>query len=488
MKWFFLVVYILMIAVVSVISSRKSQSLEQFHLGGRNIGPWLSAFAYGTTYFSSVIFVGYAGKLGWGFGTAAAWIGIANALIGSALTWTVLGNKTREMTRDLGVSTMPEFLEKRFDSKGLKIASALVIFVFLTPYSASVYQGLGYLFESAFHIPFEVCMVAMAAITLIYLLVGGYMATVLTDLIQGFFMIAGVIAMMFFLMKDMGGLTNALASLQAIEPANTTLFGPDPLNLLWLVLLTSFGAWGLPQMVHKFYAIKDKAAVKSGAVISTVFSLVIGFCAYFAGAFGRVMLNNQVPLDPATGVASYDMVMPTMLLNSMPELVLGLIVVLILSASMSTLASLVMVSSSSISIDLIKGVLFPKMEAKRVKMWMRILCAVFIAVSLAIALGKNNSIVNLMSFSWGTVAGCLLGPYVFGVLFKRTNKIGAIAGFSAGLAVSLILAVCLGAANAPFTGVMAMLSSAVVTPVASLIAEKCKRTAGTLVPSPKPGD
>ena len=475
MKWVFLVVYIATIAVVSVISSRKVKNLDDFHLGGRSIGPWLSAFAYGTTYFSSVIFVGYAGKLGWNFGTAAVWIGIGNALLGSALAWQLLGNKTRKLTRELKVSTMPEFFEKRYDSKTLKIMAALVIFVFLTPYSASVYQGLGYLFESAFGIPFEVCMLVMAGVTLCYLLLGGYMATVLTDFVQGLFMIVGVCAMIFFLFKNMGGLGSAMEQLEAYAPANVTLFGGAPLDLLWLVLLTSFGVWGLPQMVHKFYAIKDEKSVKAGTVISTLFALVIGFCAYFAGAFGRVMLSNQVPVDAATGLANYDMIIPQMLLASTPELVLGLIVVLILSASMSTLASLVMVSSSAIAIDLFKGVLFKNMKENRVKLWMKLLCAAFVVISLVIAFQKDTPIVSLMSFSWGTVAGCILGPYVMGVLWKGTNRAGAIAGFVAGLVVSLALPFLLATPEAPFTahtsfaGVMAMVASAVVTPVVSLL-------------------
>lgn len=469
MKWIFLVVYIALIAVVSVFASKKCKNLEDFHLGGRNIGPWLSAFAYGTTYFSAVIFVGYAGKLGWGFGTAAVWIGIGNAFIGALIAWQMLGNRTRKVTKELGVSTMPEFFEKRYNCKWLKIATAVVIFIFLTPYSASVYQGLGYLFEKTFGIQYEVCMIVMAAVTLLYLILGGYMATVLTDFVQGLFMLVGVCAMMFFLFKNMGGVQSAFAQLEAIEPANVTLLGGDPLNLLWLVLLTSFGAWGLPQMVHKFYAIKDEKSVKSGAVISTAFSLIIGVCAYLAGAFGRVMLSNQIPVDAATGAANFDMIIPEMLFSSMPEVVLGLIVVLILSASMSTLASLVLVSSSSISIDLLKGTFFPKMKDKTTKNVMCLMCGVFVIASLLIALSKNSSIVELMSFSWGTVAGCILGPYVYGVCWKGVTKQGAIAGFCSGLAVSLILALALGSSRAPFTGVMAMAASAVVTPVVSLL-------------------
>ena len=468
MKWVFLSLYLAAIVVIAVISSRKIKSLDDYHLGGRRMGPWLSAFAYGTTYFSAVIFVGYAGKLGWSFGTASTWIGIGNALIGSALAWMVLGNRTRVMTQRLNATTMPEFFEKRFESRPLKIAVALVIFVFLVPYSASVYQGLGYLFEATFGLPFELCMVILAAFTLIAVFLGGYLGSALTDVVQGVIMIVGIILMMFFLFGKMGGVGAALDQLASIDESLVSPLGADPKNLLWMVCLTSFGVWGLPQMVHKFYAIKDARSVRIGAVVSTAFALLIGGCAYFSGAFSRVVLGIS---DPAQ-VGGVDMLVPEMLFASMPDWMLGLILVLVLSASMSTLQSLVMVSSSAISIDLVKGVFRPEMSDRAVKNLMRGLCAAFVVLSLVVALSQVAEIVTLMSMSWGTVAGCILGPYLFGVLTKRTNKIGAACGFGAGLLRAISESAALGTAQSPFIGCMAMLASVVVTPAASLLAPR----------------
>ena len=468
MKLVFLSLYLATIVVVSFLTSRKVKTLNEFHLGGRNVGPWLSAFAYGTTYFSAVIFVGYAGKLGWGFGTAATWIGIGNALIGAALAWAVLGNKTREMTQRIGATTMPEFFEKRFGSKALKIAAALVIFIFLVPYSASVYQGLGLLFEHTFGLPLEVCMIIMASFTLIAVFLGGYLSSAIIDFVQGIVMLFGVVMMMVFLFRHMGGVSAGMDALRAIDPKLTSVFGADPKNLIWMVCLTSFGVWGLPQMVHKFYAIKDKQSVKIGMIVSTVFALIIGGCAYFAGAFSRVVLAIS---DPAA-VGGVDALVPNMLFAAMPEWMLGLIIVLVLSASMSTLQSLVMVSSSAISIDLVKGVFKPDMSDKACKGLMRALFVVFILASLAIAWSNIAEIVTLMSMSWGTVAGCIMGPYIYGVTCRRTTKAGAVCGFFSGLIVAIVLTVLLGTGKAPFTGCMSMLASMVVTPIASLITPK----------------
>lgn len=468
MKWIFLSLYLITIVVVAILTSRKVSTLNDFHLGGRNIGPWLSAFAYGTTYFSAVIFVGYAGKLGWGFGTAATWIGIGNALIGAALAWAVLGNKTREMTQRIGATTMPEFFEKRFGSKGLKIAAALVIFIFLVPYSASVYQGLGLLFEHTFGLPVEVCMIIMAAFTLLAVFLGGYLSSAVMDFIQGMVMIFGVVMMMIFLFKHMGGLSAGMDALRSVDPALTSAFGPDRKNLLWMVCLTSFGVWGLPQMVHKFYAIKNKQSVKIGMIVSTLFALLIGGCAYFAGAFSRVVLNISDP----SAVGGVDALVPNMLFTAMPEWMLGLIIVLVLSASMSTLQSLVMVSSSAIAIDLVKGVFKPSMSDKACKGLMRALFVVFVLASLLIAWGNIAEIVTLMSMSWGTVAGCIMGPYIYGVTCKRTTKVGAAAGFFSGLLVAIVLTAILGTGKAPFTGCMSMLASMVVTPIVSMLTPK----------------
>ncbi len=469
MKYLFLAIYAVSMVFVAFFASKKTKTLSDFVLGGRNVGPWLSAFAYGTTYFSAVIFIGYAGKTGWNFGLSGTWVGIGNAVIGSLLAWFILAKRTRRLTHKWNVRTMPEFMEKRYSCKKLKIFLALVIFVFLVPYTASVYQGLGYLFEVAFGLPYTVCMIGMAAVTAIYLLAGGYFAAVLSDLIQGIFMLGGVAAMFVALFRFTGGVGSAIAQLQSFDPRLTGLVGPGgAAALLPLILLTSLGTWGLPQMVHKFYAIKDDAAVRRGTIISTVFALVIAGGAYLMGAFGRVVLQNVLPLG-ANGLANYDMIMPQMLMLVMPPVLLGLILVLVLSASMSTLSSLVLTSSSAIALDLVQGGFAPSMSDKKAHAFMRVLCVVFVAVSLVLALSRITGIITLMSYSWGAVAGATLGPYLFGLYWKRANRAGAWGGAVTGLAVTLILALLLPTSSAPLIGACAMIASIVAVPVVSLL-------------------
>jgi len=475
-KYAFLVLFVAVMVGVGIYSRRKISGVQDFLLGGRKMGAWMSAFAYGTTYFSAVIFIGYAGKSGWGFGLSATWIGIGNAVIGSLLAWLVLAKRTRKMTHELNASTMPEFFEKRYNSKAMKIVTAIIIFAFLVPYSASVYQGLSYLFERAFGISFVYCMIAMAVLTAIYLLLGGYVATAINDFIQGIVMIAGIILMIVYILTNptVGGLGEGIRKLSEIPgegPGLVSIFSSQPLNLLALIILTSLGTWGLPQMVHKFYAIKDESAIKKATIVSTLFAALIGGGAYFIGAFGRIYLDNQVPV--ANGKANFDMIVPLMLEKSLPEALMAVVIVLVLSASMSTLSSLVLVSSSAISLDLLKGALFPKMKKEWVMVIMRVLCVTFVILSLVVAL-TPNAILTLMSFSWGTIAGAFLAPFVYGLYWKGTTKAGAWAGFISGFGCSIggTLIYGMNPQYAPNIGAVAMLVSLIVVPVVSLVSSK----------------
>ena len=228
MKFFAMGIYVAILFVIAFFSMKKTKTLDDFFLGNRSIGPWVSALTYGTTYFSAVLFIGYAGKIGWGFGLSSLWIVLGNALIGSFLAWKLLARRTRAMTIALDTVTMPGFLEKRYQSKGLKIASALIIFIFLVPYSASVYMGLSYFFESVFGIPYLYALAFMAIMTAIYLTMGGYFAITLSDFVQGLVMIVGVFLMLFFVVNSpqVGGLSNVLPALSAVDPKLASPVGP----------------------------------------------------------------------------------------------------------------------------------------------------------------------------------------------------------------------------------------------------------------------
>ena len=430
-----LVVFFGVMVAVGIYCRRHSTDVNGFVLGGRAVGPWLTAFAYGTSYFSAVIFVGYAGQFGWKYGIASTWVGIMNALLGSMLAWAVLGRRTRIMTQHLNSATMPQFFGSRFDSRSLKVVASAIIFIFLIPYTASLYNGLSRLFGMAFHIDYSICVIAMAVLTAVYVIVGGYMATAVNDFIQGLIMLFGIVAVILAVLKSQGGLMSALDGLARVtdESVATTpgifasFFGPDPVNLLGVVLLTSLGTWGLPQMVGKFYAIKSEKAITKGMIISTFFAIVVAGGCYFLGGFGRLFSDR---IDLASG--GFDSIIPTML-SSLPAILIALVVILVLSASMSTLSSLVLTSSSTLTLDFIKPAMKKEMKEKQQLSVMRILIAVFIVISAVIAIIQYRSnvsfIAQLMGISWGALAGAFLAPFLYGLYWKRTTKAACTVNF-----------------------------------------------------------
>ena len=472
---------------VGIYCHKGASNVDSFVLGSRGVGPWLTAFAYGTSYFSAVIFVGYAGQFGWRFGVASTWIGLGNAFIGSLLAWVLLGRRTRVMTQHLGSATMPQFFEKRFDSKSLKLISSIIIFVFLIPYTASLYNGLSRLFGMAFDIDYTVCIIAVAVFTAIYVVAGGYMATAINDFIQGLIMLGGIVLIIVSVLKINGGFSGSLAALANVTDETVSdvpgifasFFGPEPVSLFCVVILTSLGTWGLPQMVQKFYAIKSEESVKTGTIISTAFAVIVAGGCYFLGGFGRIF-----DVDVATN--GYDAIIPTML-SGLPDIVIGITLVLVLAASMSTLSSLVLTSASTLTLDFIKPVIFDKKkrttekEEKMNMLTIRIFIAIFIIISAAIAVfqfkSNNTFIAQLMGLSWGALAGSFLAPFLYSLYWKKVTKPACVVCFIWGCGIMLLNMFC----KAYFPtflqstincGAFAMIGGLVIVPVVSLITKK----------------
>ena len=485
-KMFMLVVFFAVMLGVGFYSRSKATNVNDYVLGGRSVGPWITAFAFGTSYFSSVVFVGYAGQFGWKYGISATWIGIGNAVIGSLLAWLVLGRRTRVMTQKLEARTMPEFFGKRYDSKALRVAGSIIAFIFLVPYTASIYNGLSRLFGMAFNIDYKVCIIVMAVLTAVYVIVGGYMATALNDFIQGIVMLIGISAVIYAVLANEGGFLNAMKELSMVEtdPSVTanglvgsrglfaSFFGPDPINLFGVIVLTSLGTWGLPQMVHKFYTIKDEKAVKTGTVVSTFFAIIVSGGCYFLGGFGRLFADADI--YKADGSIAYDSIVPAML-QTLPDLLIGIVVVLVLSASMSTLSSLVITSSSTITLDLLKETFMSKMSEKQQLIIMRVLVAVFVVLSVVIALNPPMFIAQLMGVSWGALAGAFLAPFMYGLYSKNVTKVSVWASYIWGVGFTVFNMICKFIKSPINAGAVTMVVGMIIVPAISLITPKLNK-------------
>lgn len=477
---------------IAFYTRNRSKSVNDFLFAGKKgLNGWMTAFAYGTTYFSAVIFIGYAGNFGRAYGLASVWIGIANAILGSLIAWFVLAKRAKNMANRLNSKTMPEFFEKRYGSKRLKLVCAVVVFVFLIPYSASVYNGLSSLFEIVFGIPGWVIIVFLAVITAVYLFFGGYFATALSDFIQGIVMLIGVILMVICFLNH----NNVSWSLEELtsnpelqwftfSSSKTGLYG-NTVSLLSLIFLTSFGVWALPQTVHKYHAVRDKKAIQQGMIVSTIFALIIGFGAYFVGSLSYYF--------PQFAGESSDKVIPLMVNLVIPTGLIGIIAVLILSASMSTLSSVSLASASVVAVDLYKGKINKNASDSSVNFIMRALCIVFILISVVLAVlnekFKITAIAYMMGISWGTLAGCFLGPFVLGLISKKITKHAAWTSVVGSLVLTVLLIVLLGydkngficsfgvaiktgVGCSPLIGSICMIFSVVSTIVVSLFTKK----------------
>lgn len=489
-KVFLTIIFLVVMVGVGIYSRKQASSVDGFVLGGRAVGPWLTAFAYGTSYFSAVVFVGYAGQFGWKYGLSSTWIGIGNAVIGSLLAWILLGRRTKLMTQHIESRTMPDFFGTRFSSQGLRVVASVIVFVFLIPYTAGVYKGISTLFEMGFGIPYEYCVVIMAILTAVYVILGGYKATAMNDFVQGIIMLFGIVTVIGAVINAQGGLSEAVGKL-AVLPADgsdvagsggfATLFGPDPWNLLGVVVLTSLGTWGLPQMVGKFYSITDESAIRRGTIISTVFALIVAGGCYFLGGFGR--LYEPVV---AGGKIAFDSIVPAMLVT-LPDVLIALVVLLVLSASMSTLASLVLTSSSTMTLDLIyrdkqslpgeveegsiDDTVAERVERRKVVV-MRVLIVFFIVISLMIALNPPTFIAQLMGISWGALAGAFLAPFMLGLYWRGVTTASVWACFAWGVGLTVVNMLLGNPINPINCGAIAMVGGFPVVWLVSLFTPK----------------
>ncbi len=488
------VIFICVMVFVGIYSRKQAKSVDGFVLGGRTVGPWLTAFAYGTSYFSAVVFVGYAGQFGWKYGLSSTWIGVGNAVIGSLLAWLVLGRRTKLMTQHIESRTMPDFFGTRFQSQGLRVTASVIAFVFLIPYTAGVYKGISTLFEMGFGIDYQYCVIFMAIFTAVYVILGGYKATAMNDFIQGIIMLFGIITVIAAVLNTQGGLAAAVDKMAqlpadsdaAVNGGFASLFGPDPWNLLGVVILTSLGTWGLPQMVGKFYSITDEKAIKRGTIISTVFAFVVAGGCYFLGGFGR--LFGMPPVLPS-GKLDFDAIVPSMLVT-LPDFIIALVVLLVLSASMSTLASLVLTSSSTMTLDLIyrdkkalpgevqEGTIDDEVSEKvehRKVVVMRVLIVFFIVISLLIALNPPTFIAQLMGISWGALAGAFLAPFMLGLYWKNVTTASVWACFVWGVGFTVVNMVLGNPINPINCGAIAMLGGFPIVWLVSLLTPKMPR-------------
>ncbi|WP_303862662.1 sodium:solute symporter [Alkalibaculum bacchi] len=466
-----ILMYLLCMITNGVISRKKIVDADSYYTGGRNVGAITSASAYLTTFFSAVMF-SLCGSLGFEMGISVMWIGIMNALITGLFAWTFLAGRTRQLSEDLGVYTLPQIVEARLNSRFLRMFTAFVILAFLIPYSASVYQGISFIFLRLFDIPFEYCIIALAVVTALYVALGGNSAMMSNSVIQGVLILVcvSIYYIVFFKNEAIGGFKVGLQTLVSLEGGRdlVALFGgKNFLKVFATVILTSVGGCATPQLISKFISV-EKTKIKTTSIIATVGCLFIAGGMYFVGGFSQIFFQKGYLPVPDTA----DKVMGTIMHFITNDFFFTLIFIMLLAASMSTLAALVLTGASALTEDLLP-VIFKKYnlsDNKKITL-ARIFSSLFIVLSAIMSI-VPNSIISLMSISWGMIASVCIGPYWYCIFSKHTNKIPAIISSIYGF---IFMSIGVGIYGMPSASIIASISILTTIIIMSALAFICDR-------------
>ena len=494
-KYIFVAAYVFFILYVGLKSRKDSGGGEGYLLGGRSIGPVITSFSFAATYISGVCMVN-AGKIGWDWGIGAMWNAWGNVLLSIVFMWFFLGTRSRRMSEKLGVQTLPDFLRARYKTEYFKLVGSIVLFVFMIPYTAAVFSSLSYMFTSVFNLPYIGAVIVMAILAAVYLVVGGYKAAAKIDVVQGGIMVIGgiILAVATINSKEVGGLAEGIERMKAIAPfvnsQGVQATGSDIINfgfngsfgllmgIIPFVLMTSWAPNGLPQMATKFFAIKSAKQVKIGGIVCTILGFIIITGVHVPGLFIH-LFYDKLPAG-GTNVLVPDMLTKIFDSSLVGQLCLSLILLLVLSASMSTLAGLVLSSSAALGMDFIKGYVAKNLDEKKTTLLLRVCTLFFVAAALILALLNLGVISSIQSLAWGSMSGFFLAPYIFGTMGKKVTKAGAIAGSIVGLACAVLIPTVVKSsvpALAPYCSTInacaiATLLPLIVTPIVSSFTKK----------------
>lgn len=455
-KYIFIAAYVAFVLYIGLKSRKESKGGDsnEFLLGGRGVGPVITSFSFAATYISGVCMVN-AGKIGWDWGIGAMWNAWGNVLISIVFMWAIMGTRSRVISERIGAATLPDYLKIRFNTDWFKLIGSIVIFVFMIPYTSAVFSSLSYMFTSVFNIPYLTSVIAMAVLAAIYLCVGGYKAAAKIDVIQGAIMLVGGVILTVATLNapEVGGLSEGLNRLSQIgtftNTAGVTATGKDLVNfgfngnmgllftMIPFVLMTSWAPNGLPQMVTKFFAIKDSKQVKIGAIVCTVLGFIIITGVHVPGLFVH-LFYNELPAG-GTNVLIPDLLTKIFGGGIVGQLCLSLILLLILSASMSTLAGLVLSSSAALGMDFIKGYIAKDLDERKTTNLLRICTLFFVAAALILAILNLGVISSIQSLAWGAMSGFFIAPYIYGTLTKDTTKTSAITSSIVGLLCAVLI-------------------------------------------------
>ncbi|MBQ3106349.1 MAG: sodium/proline symporter, partial [Eggerthellaceae bacterium] len=469
-----LIYFIVVLTIGFVYAKRSNSSTSEYFLGGRKVGPWLTALSAEASDMSGYLLMGLPGVAYFTGCSEAGWTAIGLA-IGTWLNWKFVAKRLRVYSVKAGDSiTLPGFYSRRYhdDKNIIGLVAAIIILIFFCVYTGSCFVTCGKLFNTLFGLDYATMMILGALIVFLYTLIGGYLSVVATDFVQGCLMFVALAVVLVGSITMAGGVENTAAFLQAIPgfqsgtqaaaplmgEAGTQmvdaaaaaafegqvlqngqpLFGePASYGLLTIIstLAWGLGYFGMPQVLVRFMGIRDAQEIKRSRIIAVVWVVISMFCAVCIGLIGRAIVPDQF----LTGSSAENIfiVLSQMML---PAFMCGLVVSGILAASMSSASSYLLITGSSVAEDVFRAVFKRKATDAQVMIVARITLIIVFLFGIFVAIDENSSIFRVVSYAWAGL-GASFGPLTLCSLYwKRTNKAGALAGMITGAATVMIWA------------------------------------------------
>lgn len=486
-----IIAYMVMMVVIGIVCSKKNENVGDFYLGGRKLGPIVTAMSAEASDMSSWLLMGLPGVAYLTGCAEAGWTAIGLA-IGTYVNWLIVAKRLRVYTQKCGNAiTIPDFFANRYrDKKNILMGiAAIIILVFFVPYTASGFAACGKLFSTLFGIDYHIAMIVSAIIIVVYTSIGGFLAASTTDLIQSIVMTLALIILVFFGVSAAGGMGNVMDNAEGLkdylsftalhnpEGGESTTYGALPIasTLAW-----GLGYFGMPHILLRFMAIEDKDKVKVSRRIASIWVVISMGVAIFIGMIGNT-LSAQGTIGKLVGSSEAETVVMKMATfmseyGVLAAIAAGLIFAGILACTMSTSDSQLLAASSSMSENLLKGMFKVKMNDKQSMLCARLVLLVIAVLSVFIAWNPDSSVFRIVSFAWAGF-GAVFGPIMlFSLFWKRTTKAGAIAGMISGGSMVLLWKLVL---NPTFGGLFtlyellpAFILSCVCIVVVSLLSKK----------------
>ncbi|MBD3256400.1 MAG: hypothetical protein GF383_14985 [Candidatus Lokiarchaeota archaeon] len=446
MFWIVIVAYLIFLAVAGFYAKRKTKTLEDFMVAGRKIGPLLLGLSFGVTYFSAVMIVG-GGQFSWLWGIGVVWVAAIDVLVGVFLVFVLFGSRTKSLGTHFESMTVPQFLSKRYKDPKIQTFTSVVILFFETIYLVSIYMGLSLLLSVAMPgnpLAYPIAVIICGGITIVYLNVGGAHGAIWTDAAESIIMLTGVLCIFFFGIIAIGGFDAFLVTLGEIETkerlgsgALTTFPGAGGFGVIGYILVTSFGVWGMPQMITRFYTAEKQRSIRWGLVFSCVWAFLVAIFAWFNGAIARAyFFKNDKATYNTIAAGAGEAAVPFLMIAVLPPILIGLFMAAITAASLTTGEKVIMIAASGFSIDVYQT----KTGASddRTLYITKITTTALVVIAVFLALLKPGAVLALCMFAWAAMASTILIPYVFGLFWdKGTSK--AVIGSGAAALISAIL-------------------------------------------------